>query len=307
MTYKKPEIIKFDDTITITSSVVIFGNFDGVHLGHQSLIDELIKYGHKKTKVLITFHPHTQSIVKNSNSLKLITPYREKLKLLSTFNIDYISIINFNSSFSKLSPDQFIDSIINKYNPQTIIIGYDNNFGFKGKGNYIFLKKYLIDKNIELYQNKPFSLNNSIIKSSLIKELIKNGDIKSANSYLGRKFKLSGNITNGNKIGKKIGFPTANLKIEDKQQIIPKVGVYSVNLIVGTKKYKALCNIGYRPTFFERGKLSIESYIVNHNDLDLYNTYISLEFNFFIREEIKFNNKEGLVKQIKKDIEALNC
>ena len=302
-----PKIIKFNETIKTTSSVVIFGNFDGVHLGHQSLIDDLIKYGHNKIKILVTFHPHTQTIVKNTNSLKLITLYEDKLKLLSTFNIDYISTINFNKSFSKLSPEKFIDTIINKYNPQTIIMGYDNNFGFKGKGNYNFLKKYLFDKNIDLYQNKPFSLNGSIIKSSLIKELIINGDIKSANNYLGRKFKLSGKITNGNKIGKKIGFPTANLKLEDKQQIIPKVGVYSVNLLVGTRKYKALCNIGYRPTFFEKGKLSIESYIVNHNQLDLYNTYISLEFNFFIREERKFNNKEGLVKQIKKDIEVLNC
>ena len=100
--YKKlPKIIKFNETIKTTSSVVIFGNFDGVHLGHQSLIDDLIKYGHNKIKILVTFHPHTQTIVKNNNSLKLITLYKEKLKLLSTFNIDYISTINFNKSFSK--------------------------------------------------------------------------------------------------------------------------------------------------------------------------------------------------------------
>ena len=305
-----PEIIDFNDSdICISSSVVTLGNFDGLHLGHIDLINKLISECadiDNSKSILITFNPHTQEIINPNKNIKLITPHKEKEKILCNYDIDYISIIEFNDQFSKLSPGEFIDLIISKYNPKTIILGYDSRFGYRGEGNYSFIKKYLSNKNIKVLKNKSYALNDTIIKSSLVKKIINDGDIESANTYLGRRFSLFGKIIKGDKIGSLIGFPTANLYLNNKQQIIPKVGVYCVTLFFDNAEYKALCNIGYRPTFFENGELSIESYILNYNDSDLYDKEVRIKFDFHIRGEKKFENKEALVKQINKDIRVLD-
>jgi len=308
MKFNTPTTISFDDNLRISSSVITLGNFDGVHLGHKNLIDNLITESKKKddtVSLLITFNPHTQNILSHNNNLELITLHKDKIELLNEYGIDYISIIDFDNNFSKLSAEEFIELIIHKYNPESIIIGYDSKFGYKGKGDYLFLKEYLSQRNINIYQNKPYSLNAKIIKSSLIKNLIINGDIKTVNKYLGRRFAISGRIIKGDKIGHSLGFPTANLSLEDTQQIIPKVGVYSVNLFFDNVEYKALCNIGHRPTFFENGKLSIESYIIDYDKLNLYDEKVDIKFNFYIREEKTFENKEDLIKQINKDIQVI--
>ena len=304
------KVIDFNDNnIDIPSSVITLGNFDGLHLGHADLINNLIlesKNRKNSKSILITFNPHTQKVLNPDKDLKVITSDKEKNNLLCSYNIDYISVIKFNAKISKLSPEEFIDLIISKYKPKSIIIGYDSKFGYKGKGDYSFIKKYLFNKNIEVLKNKPYALNNVIIKSSLIKKVINDGDIKSANMYLGREFSLFGKIIKGDKIGSSIGFPTANLHLNNKQQIIPKVGVYCVTLFFDNAEYKALCNIGYRPTFFENGKLSIESYILNYNESDLYEKDVRIQFNFHIRKEKRFKSKEDLVKQINKDIKVLD-
>ena len=308
MKFNIPITIRFDDNFRISSSVITLGNFDGVHLGHKSLIDNLITESKKMDatpSLLLTFNPHTQNILSHNNNLELITLHEDKMALLNDCKIDYISIIDFDNKFSKLSAEEFIELIIQKYNPKSIIIGYDSKFGYKGRGDYLFLKEYLSQRNINIYHNKPYSLNGRIIKSSLIKNLIINGDIKTANKYLGRRFSISGRIIKGDKIGHSLGFPTANLSLKDTQQIIPKVGVYSVTLFFDNVEYKALCNIGHRPTFFEKGKLSIESYIINYDKLNLYDKKIDIKFNFYIREEKAFENKEDLIKQINKDIQVI--
>ena len=308
MKFDMSQIINFNDTQTISSSVITLGNFDGIHLGHRDLINNLVsksKEMNNTPSLLITFNPHTQNIVNKNDDFKLITLHDNKVTLLKEYDIDYISIIDFDDDFSKLSAEEFIELIIQKYNPKSIIIGYDSKFGYKGRGDYLFLKEYLYQRNINIYQNKPYSLNGKIIKSSLIKNLLIDGDIKSVNKYLGRRFSISGTIIKGEKIGQLLGFPTANLRLTDKQQIIPKVGVYSVTLFFDNVEYKALCNIGHRPTFLKNGKLSIESYIINYNKFDLYGKKINIKFNFYIREEKTFNNKEDLVKQINKDIEVI--
>ena len=308
MKFNIPAIIGFNDNLRVSSSVITLGNFDGIHLGHKSLIDNLITESKKiedSPSLLITFNPHTQDILSQNNDLELITLHEAKIELLNNYEIDYISIVDFDDNFSKLSAEEFIELIIEKYNPKSIIIGYDSKFGYKGRGDYLFLKEYLSQKNINVYQNKPYSLNGKIIKSSLIKNLIIKGDIESVNKYLGRRFTISGRIIKGDKIGHSLGFPTANLSLRDTQQIIPKVGVYSVTLFFDNVEYKALCNIGHRPTFFENGKLSIESYIINYDESNLYDKKVDIKFNFYIREEKAFANKEDLIKQINKDIQVI--
>ena len=303
-----PKVINFNNKLDNINSIITLGNFDGVHLGHKQLINNLIDKRLEKTglsSILITFNPHTQFVINRNKKFKLIDSYESKIKQLKKYNIDYISIIDFDKSFSKLSAKDFIDTIVRKYNPSSIIIGYDSKFGYKGEGDYTFLKKYLSRHDIDVLQNKSYSYNGEIIKSSFIKRLIEKGDIESVNKYLDREFTLSGVVVKGDKIGKSLGFPTANLDLKNKEQIIPKVGVYYVTLVVDNVEYKALCNIGYRPTFFENGDLVIESYIVEHGDFNLYDKKIDIKFNSYIRDEKTFNNKEDLVKQIKKDIKII--
>tara|TARA_Y100000590_G_C15704711_1_gene1008146 strand:- start:1253 stop:2170 length:918 start_codon:yes stop_codon:yes gene_type:complete len=296
-------VIDFNNNLNIDSSILTFGNFDGVHIGHLNLIDTLVSKANEKRlkSVLITFNPHTRSII-NNEKINILTPHSEKINLLQKTNLDYIATIDFNESFSKILKNDFIDLLLEKYNPKIIVLGYDNRFGYKGLGDYRFLCDYLSNHQIQIIKYNPYKKYSKIAKSSLVKKLILNGDIRKANKFLGRLYTLYGSIVEGKKEGRKIGFPTANLKISDIQQIIPKVGVYSVNFKIGQATHNALCNIGYRPTFEINGNLSIESYIVDSDEFNFYGNEVSIEFKDFIREEKKFTNKEELIKQIETDL-----
>ena len=295
--------INFTNRIDKCSTVITFGNFDGIHLGHVNLIKLVIKKAkeYKAKSLLITFNPHTQCIIQDKKN-HFLTSHNMKLNLLKRNKLDYIVTLDFNKKFSKIYPSDFIEILISKYNPKLIILGYDNKFGYKGEGDYEFLCTYLKGRDIDVIKYKPCKRFGRVIKSSIIKQMILSGDINNANKYLGRYYELEGTIIEGNKQGKKIGYPTANIDLNDKQQIIPKVGVYSVNFIIGNTKYKALCNIGYRPTFEKNGLLSIESFILSENNFDLYGKNVYIEFIDYIRNEKKFISKEELIKQIETDI-----
>ncbi len=304
-------IIDFKENKKIQSSVLTLGNFDGVHNGHKFLINKLnfIASDLNLKSVLITFDPHTRCVVDSKKTpLKIITDSSYKVELLEKLNIDYISVIKFDLEFSKITYQDFIDQIISKYNPKVLLLGYDNKFGFKGMGTYKTIQEYINKKSykVKVKMVDMFQENNKRIKSSIIKKYLQNGDIKKVNYSLGRKFKIFGKVIKGYKIGSALGFPTANLYLENKQQIIPKVGVYYVNFRVGKYKYKSLCNIGYSPTFKKDKELSIETHILNEQNIDLYGKYVEVEFIDFIRDEEKFSNKELLINQINKDISLVN-
>jgi len=297
-------IIDFDKLDIADESIITFGNFDGLHLGHNKLINNLIEIANTNNlkSILITFNPHTMSVVRKDEKNSIITPHKLKLELLKAYPLDYISIIKFNEKFSQINPFHFIDTIINSCNPSTILIGYDNRFGSKGKGNYRNLKKYLSKKDIKVICFKEHHYDNVSIKSTLVKNLIKEGKMEQVSSYLGRTFSLCGTIIKGKGRGKELGFPTANLKLMNKEQIIPKVGLYYVNFVDGHERYKALCNIGYRPTFDNDKTLSVESHIVKDGDFNFYNKEIRIEFLKYLRDEMTFSSKEDLMEQIKNDI-----
>ena len=304
-------IINFNDNVNIKKSIVTFGNFDGVHIGHKFIINELKKISsYKKAKsILITFNPHTNSIINKKIDIhQLITDYDYKIDLLDKEMIDFISIVDFNVNFSKITYTSFVNEILQKYNPSHILIGYDNKFGYKAEGNFESLTKYIksISRDIKVLTLNEVKQGSMKVKSSIIKGFINSGDIKIVNKMLGRKFKLFGKIVKGNKVGNMLGFPTANLEVLNKQQIIPKVGVYYVNFVVGKNRYKSLCNIGFKPTFGNDNKLSIETHILNEEEFDLYNLNVELEFIDYIRDEIKFKNKDFLIEQINKDIIKVN-
>ncbi|MBI45845.1 MAG: riboflavin biosynthesis protein RibF [Candidatus Marinimicrobia bacterium] len=298
------QIIDFESFKDECKTILTFGNFDGVHLGHSALINKMSTLAERNNlkSVLITFNPHTQSVLNKNNENKIITPHSYKVDLLKSYIIDYLSIINFDKNFSTIKADAFIDKILKYYNPLYILIGYDNRFGYKGEGCYDFLKDYLSDSDVEVIEFEEYYLSKGHVKSSLIKKAILEGNMKASSCFLGRDFSLYGKIVKGKGRGKLLGFPTANLKLLYKEQIIPKVGLYYVNFIDGNKSYKALCNIGYRPTFDDDKILSIESYIMEDEDFNLYNRDIKIEFLKFLRDELTFNSKEELIKQIENDI-----
>ena len=294
----------YDDK-TLNSSVLSFGNFDGLHLGHKAIFNKLTNLStqYNLKSVIVTFRPNTKKVINNLKSFKTLISFDLKKELLKKFGIDVICEIDFDKKFSCLSHTLFMDLIIKKYNPKHIVLGYDNRFGKNGLGSYDFLVNSNKYKNIKFYKINPFKIDDVLIKTSNIKFLIKSNNISLANKHLGRKFAVKGKVVKGEKIARTLGFPTANINIERKEQLIPSNGVYSVNLKIGKTKYSSVCNIGSKPTFGNYGRM-IEVHILNNN-LDIYEKNVFIEFNYFIRNEIKFKNKDELVFQIRKDIKLI--
>ena len=295
---------KLDKINTLNNSVVSFGNFDGIHLGHQQIIKTMIDLGklNNLPTVLLSFNPHTNSVLNNKN-FKVLTPFSYKIDIIKNFNIDYFCEISFSTDFSKLSADNFLELIINKYNPSYIVFGYDNFFGYKRSGSYDYVNNSPKYKHINCIKVEKYQKTDQIIKTSNIKDMIIKNKIDTANKYLFNNYKLHGTVKDGYKIGRTLGYPTANIN-PNKEQIIPSNGVYSVNLLVDKKVYKAICNIGVSPTLHHSDKISIEVHVMNEV-LNLYSSNVTVEFISFIRYEKKFDSKEELIKQIDKDIKSI--
>ena len=241
-------IINFNEDYKVEESVLTLGNFDGVHNGHKFLISKMndIANNLDLKSVLITFNPHTRFITdfNNNKSFKIITDLQYKIDLLKELNIDYISVVDFDLEFSKRDYRDFIDQIVSKYNPRVVLLGYDNKFGYKGMGNYESVKSYIADKsyNMKVELVDRYLDDNQKTKSSIIKKYILDGNIKQANHSLGRRFKISGHIVKGYELGNTLGFPTANLHLENKQQISPATATV-VNLGVSFLHLRVTENI----------------------------------------------------------------
>jgi riboflavin kinase/FMN adenylyltransferase len=298
--------LSFDDNNHLKSCILSIGNFDGVHLGHKHLLNSM-KHISKKLSIpslILTFTPHTNEIIFNKET-KVLTPLDVKLNELSKSKIDYLSVINFNDTFSKIDIDVFMSRIIEKYNPLYFFIGYDNKFGFRRKGSFEYFTNNKIYNHINFKSASPFIINKREVKSSIIKDMIKKGDMLNASKYLGYQFKILGKVVKGQGLGTKIGFPTANIDLKYKKQLIPTNGVYSVNLKLDKKIYLSICNIGFRPTVSNQSILSIEVHVLNITNIDLYDSLVEIEFIKKIRNEINFESVNHLQKQISSDIKLL--
>ena len=282
-------------------SVVAIGNFDGVHLGHQKVINEA-KQKAKKNNLpfgLITFEPmplmHFNPKIKNHR----INSIDQKIIQLKKLKLDFLIIIKFNKSFSFLSAEEFIKKIIyDKINPKYLYVSKNFKFGNKRLGNIYTLKKYEKFYDYKSVITIPYKKSKKIISSTLIRKKISIGKIKEANKLLGRTWCVRGKVVQGEKRGRKIGFRTCNIKMEN--YIVPKLGVYSVEAKTEHFKKKGIANIGYRPTFNGQNLLlEVNIFGINKN---LYKKDINIEFIKFIRPEIKFKGIEQLKKQIKIDI-----
>ena len=281
--------------------VMAIGNFDGIHLGHQQVIHE----AKKKAKIeklpfgVMTFEPVPVMFFNPKVKNHRINSLEQKKIQLKKFKLDFLIIIKFNRNFSQFSAEQFIKKIINnKTKCKYLYVSKNFKFGFKRQGNIHTLKKNEKFYNFKCLITNPLKINKKIISSTLIRKKISSGKIQEANKFLNREWSVKGKVVNGKKRGRKIGFPTCNLKLND--YIIPRLGVYAVKVKGPKFNKKGVANIGYRPTFNGQNLL-LETNIFGINQ-NLYNKEISISFRKFIRPEKKFKNIEYLKKQIKVDI-----
>ena len=284
-------------------SIILIGNFDGLHLGHQKLF-RLAKNFKKKYSLnigVLTFEPMPKMFFNNKLSNFRISNQKQKINSLKKHKVDFVIIKKFDKKFSKIKSTNFIKNIlVSKLQAKFVFVSNNFRFGNRREGDVKQLIKYEKIFNYKIVKPKPLSKNKKIISSSLIRNLLMKGKIKKANEFLNREWSIEGMVKKGRQLGKKIGFPTANIDIKD--YIIAKTGVYAVKVKkYGTNKFiRGIANLGYRPTFNQK-KILLEVHLFNFSK-NLYNKYLTVNFLKFIRKEKKFKNVSELKKQIKIDI-----
>jgi len=296
---------ELSEVVRDDNNIVTLGTFDGIHLGHKKIINEVVKkatdYGDES--FLITFHPHPRKIISRGHNIKLLNTSTEKLEMFKSLGIQNLLIINFTKEFSKLSPEAFIDNyIVNGIGAKEVVIGYDHHFG-KGRGGDIgFLKNKGIKSGFKVTIIPGFQIENTIVSSSKIRDALLAGNIVTVSKYLGRFYSFSGIVVKGDKRGRELGFPTANLRIENEDKLLPAIGIYAVEFIVKGNIYQGLLSIGKRPTFYDSGEIVPEVYVFDFNE-DIYGENVTVNLVERIRGEEKFSSAEELIEQMKKDKE----
>ena len=285
------------------NSIILIGNFDGLHLGHQRLFKLAISYKKKyNSKIgVINFDPMPKMYFNNSLRNFKISSVNQKLELLKKLKVDFIITKKFDRNFSKIKSVDFIENIIKKkLKAKFIFVSNNFRFGNKREGNVKQLIKFESMCNYKVIKPQPFLINKKIASSSLIRNFLQKGKLKNANKILDRNWSIIGRVQKGRQVGKKIGFPTANIDIKDYVLACP--GVYSVKVkkLNSNNYFKGIANLGYRPTFNGK-KILLEVHLFNFSG-NLYNKYLTVEFKKFIRKEKKFRNIDQLRKQIKTDL-----
>lgn len=294
------DLNNFDKKIKVENCALGLGNFDGLHLGHKSLINNIKNIAKKNNlkSAIFLFKEHTNTIILKDKRDYFLSSFEDKLEMLEKYELDYVFVVHFDKDMSDLSPEEFISFLKSYTNVEYIIVGKDYTFGKKAEGNIKDLKLLSNKFSYKLKVVDDYLIDKTLIKSSKIRELLKDGNIKLSNEYLGRKYFIKGKVIHGEGRGTGLGFPTANLE-NIENYLLPKEGVYLTVTDIDNKKYKSLTSIGYNETF-QDGELKIETFIIDF-DSNIYNDCIKVEFLEYIRDNIKFENKDGLIKQINKD------
>ena len=287
--------------------VATIGNFDGVHLGHQTILHHVRDHAARiqGTALAVTFRPHPLVLLKSLSEPHLLNTYEEKNELLAKHGMSVIVEEKFTREFSNTSPETFVnDFIVHGLAAHVLYLGYDFTFGKERAGSVETLKRLAEERGLEVHVVPPYEVDGKAVSSSRIRKALEAGRIEEANQCLGRPFFLSGLVWKGDGRGRKIGFPTANLKMEFRKT--PRTGVYATRTFWKGKWYDSVTNIGYNPTFIaqtagEEHPIKVETHILDFDE-DLYGQEIRVEFHAFLREEKKFSGVQELVKQIKHDV-----
>lgn len=289
-------------------AVVTSGTFDGVHLGHQKILLRLKDIALKKNgeTVLITFWPHPRMVVNSEKkTLRLLSTFEEKVSLLEKFGVDHLVIISFTEAFSQLSSQEFIQTVlVDQIHTQCLVIGYDHKFGKNREGSFEYLKTHAADFGFEVEEISRQDVDDSGVSSTKIRKALEQGDVKTAARYLGRPYELDGKVVQGQQLGRSIGFPTANIQVESEFKLLPKDGVYAVMVVMEQDQYRAMLNIGNRPTV-QGNEKTVEAHLLGFEG-DLYGKQLQVLFIDFIREQQDFGSLEALRQQLVLDKNNVN-
>ncbi len=284
-------------------SAITIGNFDGLHIGHKKVINTLLSNSKSSwEKIAITFHPHPLVIINPPKAPPMIMPMEKRIEEIKKMKIDRVIVINSNRNFLNMGAEDFCKKYLSTLNPKLIVVGNRFKFGNKRMGDANFLKQFFHNKNTRIISVREERFNGKIISSTWIRELLKKGNLELVKKLLGREYEIEGYVIKGEGIGKKIGFPTANI-YTDYPKLLPH-GVYITKTTINGIEYNSITNIGKRPTIKENLSETIETHILNFSK-NIYNEQIQIKFLKKIRNEEKFNSLEELKSRIKRDIEIL--
>lgn len=292
-----------DDFLPIRHAVVTQGTFDGVHIGHRQIMERLTSIAREKEgeTVLLTFFPHPRMVLQpEDNALRLLHTQEEKIEHIAKAGIQHLISIPFTREFSRQSSVQFVkDVLVGKIGVKTLVIGYDHRFGKNREGSMGDLRQLGIEYKFAVEEIPAHEVDATTVSSTKIRTALQMGDLVTATKYLGYSYAVSGKVVEGNKMGNKIGFATANIFVEEQYKLIPGDGVYAVRVHIGSQLYGGMANIGNQPTFAHR-KHAIEVNIFNFNE-DIYGKPIKVEFIARLRNEMKFDGVDALIAQLKND------
>ncbi|MFM8592520.1 MAG: bifunctional riboflavin kinase/FAD synthetase [Sphingomonadales bacterium] len=288
-----------------TRAVITIGTFDGVHCGHRQVLSELTTTAKEVggESVIVTFHPHPRKVVSSAIlGIRLINTLEERLKLFATLSVDHVVVVPFTDAFANLTAEQYIaDFLVQKFKPHTIITGYDHQFGRDRSGNFELLQQMATTFSYHVEEIPKHVLESISISSTRIREALLHSEIEKANRLLGYPFFFSGTVVHGNKIGRTIGYPTANLRVEDSEKIVPGNGIYAV---YAQPQYydsplKGMMSIGFRPTV--DGKNRVVEVNLFGFDEDIYDQTLTVHVHRYMRSEKKFENLQALIEQLHLD------
>ncbi len=297
------KIIDSIQKISESSSVAAIGFFDGVHQGHRALINSVRQEAERanNTSAIVTFRTHPRQVLNSDCRFSLLTTTDEKLELLEKTGIDYAIVLDFTPEMSLLSAREFLQLLKENYNIQALFVGYDHRFGHNRKEGFEDYTAYGKELGVQIFKAEAFSMDKTNISSSIIRQLLETGNIKQANRFLSYRYAITGNVIDGFKLGRKLGFPTANISLLNTEKLIPAHGVYAVETVLPNGEVRdGMLNIGNRPTLERQGDYSIECHIFDFTG-DLYGKDLTVRFVSYLRPERKMNSLEELKAQLKED------
>lgn len=291
----------------VQRSVLALGFFDGVHLGHQQVIKTAKQIADEKNvaSAVMTFTPHPSVILgKNVQHVDMITPLEEKKRLIKKLGIDFLYIVHFDRAFASLLPQEFVDQYIIGLNVEHVVAGFDYSYGKLGKGTMETLPFHSRSQFTQTVVDK-LTTNEEKVSSTLVRQFLADGEMEKVKLLLGRNYEVEGTVVHGEKRGRQIGFPTANVSLA-ADYLLPRTGVYAVELELNNQWYQGVCNIGYKPTFHEDlKKPTIEVHLLSFNK-QIYGEHVRVRWHKLIRSERKFSGIEALIEQISLDKEEAN-
>jgi riboflavin kinase/FMN adenylyltransferase len=295
-------ITDIKNPVKINNPVITIGTFDGVHVGHRVILDEVVKRALQKgtDSAVVTFNPHPRIVL--GQQVSLLNTRSEKRTIIENSGVSHLIEIPFTTQFADLEAEEFIKLLVDLIHPSEIIIGYDHGFGKNRSGDIKQLEESGKRYGFTVVNIDTIELGTEKISSSIIRNLLLKGDVKKASGLLGQYYEISGRVIRGNQIGKRIGYPTANLFIEDANKLIPSMGVYASLAELNGNTYRSMTNIGLRPTI-NAHQLTIETHILDFN-ADIYYEKLTIKLIDRIRDEQKFGSLDALIVQLKKDRET---